>query len=127
MKKDGLITITGVLPDDPVLSNFNSHEVCYFKIIDSSIDVGSISDSELRDLTYHVYETGNHVQASMKYLGKGSLCIVEGHFGYAKSVDSNGNTYNKKCIRATKVEFRSYSEKMVQEFNQSLFDHFANK
>lgn len=115
------------LLEDPEMLKYNDKQVCYYPVIDSNINVDDLDEYELLRNTLHVFEPSAHGVYSMQYLEKDSICSVEGDFGTVQAVDNQGEVYQKQCLKATRVEFKSFPKKLREQFNQSLFDHFKNK
>lgn len=107
---------------DPVLQEFEGHDVCIFHVVDVDTDTADWTDNDILTRSKRVYERGGHAKASYTYLEVNSICNITGNTGQKDAVDLHGNKYTQECIVSFNTQFKSYPKKLTNIRNQQLFD-----
>jgi hypothetical protein len=118
------IEIDLMLLADPQKRTYRGKDVCYFTGVSTSLDVDSIPPEKFHEEIYHVFEDNKHVKASLEFMKKDSLCTVIGELGFVKAVTLDGEPYYKKCVKAKKVIFKSYTNETIAKMTQNMFEYF---
>jgi single-stranded DNA-binding protein len=114
------VKVVGKVANNPVLSTTKKNTYCCaFQIVTNEFTILQDSSISVEEVTYDVYEFGEHAKCTAKYLEQGLSCEVSGILEQKLIVDqSTGMSYLSDTITAKNVHFLEYPIEMQKAYEK---------